>query len=83
MSGLAKPRVRWVLVAGVAVLGFALAGCSGSTGVAAGSGDGSGKAAVNQPVTQPSSSPAVVLPATLTSSVSTAADAVPVDTAVA
>jgi len=83
MSDWAQRRPMMMVLVGVAALGIALAGCSGSASPGQGGGPGD-KAAANQPVTSApttkTSQP--VLLATLASSVKSAATGVPVDTPV-
>jgi lipoprotein-anchoring transpeptidase ErfK/SrfK len=81
MSVWPSRRPRIVVVAGVIVAGLVLAGCSGSgTDQPAGGPGGTGSTTQGQPPTSPTEEP--VVPATLTSSVKSAATGVPVDTRV-
>jgi hypothetical protein len=79
MSAWAQRRPRMMVLAGVAALGIALAGCSGSSSPHQSTGAPGGKGTVGQsPATSPTTTttPEPVLPATLTSSVKSAATGV-------
>ncbi len=84
MSAWPQRRPRMMVLAGVAAIGIALAGCSGSTSPQQSPHTRGGGTTVESPTTDApaTTTPEAVLPASLTSSVKSAATEVAVDTPV-